>query len=295
MKTTEKVNQLIHRIEKTKDGKDYIIKIKLADECHNGHNDFSITGEIYPKGLRGDRNSLGMGAIGDTIAKVFPELAIFNDLHLCDVNGAPMYAIENGFYFIQSEPQHIKSHFRVNDKEAEILKTAEDRTQLIYMIEQMGLIKRWKDEANKAIAMLEEMTGQKFEDNSQKIQRITLKAKDKALIDSRIKAGYYTPEKQQERKGEEKKSVLALELEEIEKELKADIKTHTDEYNVKKAILLAGLSIKNFIYYNHTNEGVFNWLDYEKQVSKAEFEGLMDWIKLESPELPIGIIFKLGK
>lgn len=292
MKTT---NNLKHNLIKTINGLTYYIAIRLNDECKNGHNDFSITGMVYEADKpKIDRYCHGGGAMGDTLAKLFPELSIFNELHLCDVNGAPMYAIENGFYFIQNEPKHIMSHFRVNEKEAEILKTAEDRQQLIYMIEQMGLIKRWKDEANKAIKLLEEWTGEKFKDDSKKLQVITLKAKDKALIDSKIKAGYYTEEECAKRVYHEKQDKLKEAFNKIEEEYNESCDKHFNEYLVKKAVLLGGLSLDNLIYYNHTNEAVFNWKDYDKKITKIELEGFMDWLKLNPQvELPKDVIFKL--
>ena len=297
MKTTTKVNKLKHVITKTKGGKDYIIKIKLADECKNGHNDFSITSEIYPAGKRGDRNGERAGAIGDTIAKVFPELAIFNDLHLCNVNGVPMYALANGIYHIKNQPQHIKSHFMATDKEVEILKTAEDEQVLCYMLVNMGIVKRWKETANKAIEMLEEMTGEKFEDNSTRLESVELTPERKAQIQSLIDGGHYTPEAIKGREIEANELQKAKQLEDLEKDFNASVEKKRLDYLANKAVLLGGLSNKNFIYYNHTNEGVFNWntSTYNKAVTIEQFEGFMEWLALEKPELPKDIIFKLGK
>src|SRR6185312_390500 len=105
MQTTETTttNDIRFTTTKTKKGIDYVIKIRLNDECKNGHNDFSITGDMYLSGkVHTDRNNQGGGAIGDEIAKCFPEFKIFNDLHLCDAKGAPMYAQANGFYHLKN-------------------------------------------------------------------------------------------------------------------------------------------------------------------------------------------------
>jgi hypothetical protein len=96
----KKVNSLSYKVTKSKNGEDFVITIKLADQCKNGHNDFSITAEIYPSGRHGDRNIICAGACGNEVAKNFPEFKVFDDLHLSDVNGAPMYAIGNGFYHL---------------------------------------------------------------------------------------------------------------------------------------------------------------------------------------------------
>jgi hypothetical protein len=297
MKTTKKVNSLKTTLVKTKDDKDYIINIMLADECKNGHNDFSITGKVYPVGKREDRNIITAGAIGDTIAKVFPELAIFNDLHLCNVNGVPMYALVNGMYHIKNEPQHIKSHFNATDKEVEILKTAEDEQVLCYMLVTMGIVKRWKETANKAIKILEEMTGESFEDNSTRLESVELTPKRKAEIQALIDAGHYTPEQIEARKLEANEVKRKDELQKLENDFNKKIESERLDYLANKAVLLGGLSNKNFIYYTHTNEGVFNWNTsaYNKAVTIEQFDGFMKWIALEKPELPKGIIFKLGK
>jgi len=297
MKTTNKVNHLKHVITKTKGGKDYIIKIELADECKNGHNDFSITGNVYPAGKRGDRHMLHCGAIGDEIAKVFPELAIFNDLHLCNVNGVPMYAIANGIYHIKNQPQHIKCHFNATDEEVEILKTAEDEQVLSYMLVNMGIVKRWKETANKAIKLLEEMTGESFEDNSTRLESVELTHERKAQIQALIDGGHYTPEQIEARKLEADEIKRKDELTELEEDYIKSVEKVRADYLANKAVLLGGLSNKNFIYYNHTNEGVFNWNTntHNNAVTIEQFEGFMKWLALEKPELPKDIIFKLGK
>ena len=89
--------------------------------------------------------------------------------------------------------------------------------------------------------------------------------------------------------------VLVGFLNDIEKDFNKSVKKAKDEYLVLKAVLLGGLSIKNFIYYTHSNEGCFNWntSSYNKEVTNEEFLGFIDWLELEKPELPKGIVFKL--
>lgn len=38
------------------------------------------------------------------------------------------------------------------------------------------------------------------------------------------------------------------------------------------AVLDAGISLKNAIYYNHSNELAFNWNDYEEKVTQEQFD-----------------------
>jgi hypothetical protein len=107
-------NDLRYTISTTFKGNPIIIKIRLNDECKNGHQDFSITGTTYRLFEKGDRKDGDWkvfngknytfdsgGCIHETILKVKPELKIFVDLHLCDYKGIPMHAVANGFYHLR--------------------------------------------------------------------------------------------------------------------------------------------------------------------------------------------------
>lgn len=308
MKTEVKTtNSLKYNVTKTIGGKTYVINIRLNDECKNGHNDFSITGTVYEAGKpMTDRNMISGGAIGDEIAKKMPSLKIFNNLHLCDVNGARMYAIANGFYhlsngFNDAKPNTLKfkaeycEYYRITAEQFETLRTSEDEQVFTYYLVKLGIVGQWKDEALKAIKLLEELTGEKFKDDSTKLQVIRLDAVKEAEIIARLESGYYSPERIQEREDIKRAEAKQKELQDIEDDFNKTCEKAKNEYLVLKAVLLAGLSIKNFIYYTHSNEGRFNWntSSYNKEVSAVEFDGFLDWVKLEKPELPKGIIFKL--
>lgn len=68
--------------------------VRYDDQCRNGHNTFSITGEIYlPRRPDGG----GGGCLHDEISKAFPELAPLIKWHLCSSDG-PMHYLENTVY-----------------------------------------------------------------------------------------------------------------------------------------------------------------------------------------------------
>jgi len=309
METIKTTNSLRYSVTKTVGGKTYVIKVRLNDECKNGHNDFSITGSIYEAGKpMTERNMISCGACGDEIAKKIPSLKIFNDLHLCDVNGAPMYAIANGFYhlgngFNDAKPNTLKfkaeycEYYRMTPEQFDILRTSEDEEVFTYYLVKLGIVGQWKAEALKAIKLLEELTGEKFKDDSTKLQVIGLDDIKQAEIIARLENGFYSPEKIQERADIKRAQAKAKELQDIEDDFNKSVEKERNEYLVKKAVLLGGLSINNFIYYSHTNQGVFNWntSSYNKAITVEEFDGFNEWLKLESPELPKGIVFKFGK
>ena len=64
---------------------------------------FSLTGEIWEADASGKpkgRDCVMSGCIHDEILAHFPELADIEALHLSDIDGVPMYAEANGWYFL---------------------------------------------------------------------------------------------------------------------------------------------------------------------------------------------------
>lgn len=66
-------------------------KVRYDDQCGNGHNSFTITGEI-DRLSRGVWRNVAGGCIHDEIAKHFPQLAPFLKWHLCSSDGPMHYA-----------------------------------------------------------------------------------------------------------------------------------------------------------------------------------------------------------
>jgi len=91
--------------------------IRFDDNCGNGHNSFSITGEIRRPGTR-DCKACGM--LHDEIGKAFPEILPLLKWHLMSTDG-PMHYISNARYWAglcgytnggQNDPpnlEHLKS------------------------------------------------------------------------------------------------------------------------------------------------------------------------------------------
>jgi hypothetical protein len=236
------------------EGNDLIIKIRLNDERKNGHNDFSITGTISK-----NRSFISGGCIHEDILKARPDLKLFVDLHLADSKGVPMYAIENGFYHLQeSGITTVKNYLRLNDTQAEIMATAEDKAHFHYLIHVLNLPAQWQAEAKKAIERLEEWTGLTFIDDSRKVQYAPPTAADIKLIKERIENGYYTPEEKAKRALQAKEDAKQALINKVKAEQAKETKKANDGLAVKLAVIEADLPIDNFIYYNHSNEGRFN-------------------------------------
>lgn len=84
----------------TRDNTTYRIKAELRydDECGNGHNTFSITGEIQEKLKNNHWREYSFGCLHDEIAEHFPEYAHLIQWHLTSTDG-PMHYIANVLHF----------------------------------------------------------------------------------------------------------------------------------------------------------------------------------------------------
>jgi len=93
-------NQKITKI-KTIGNERLTVTIRHDDECGNGHNTFSITGDLYTK--RTYKNGTvvwqddACGMLHDEVARFFPGLAPLLKWHLCSTD-APMHYVANTLY-----------------------------------------------------------------------------------------------------------------------------------------------------------------------------------------------------
>lgn len=74
------------------------VTIRYDDEYNNGHNSFSITGEIKNPNI----SMCGSGSIHEEIAKYFPEFKHLIKWHLCSSDG-PLHYISNTKYWVKKQ------------------------------------------------------------------------------------------------------------------------------------------------------------------------------------------------
>lgn len=279
-------------------GNQWEISIRLNDECKNGHQDFSLTGTCYEAGKRKtDSNIITCGACGNEIARLFPEYEIFNNLHLCDYLGIPMYCVGNGFYFLQNgfnrydEGETLKSKFckyyRVTEKQFDILSCAKSKVHFARLLEENGIFEQWKEEADKAIKKLEELTGNEFFVDSVRTQYDKPSAEEITAERNNIKKGYYSPESEAKRE----KEAQSKELQNIDNEETKKIEKIKLEYKIKRLMFSANKkAYENYIFYNHSNTITFNWRTFDDNaMTDIEIQAVKDLI---SDKLPNGITFK---
>ncbi|MDR1459497.1 MAG: hypothetical protein LBI60_04720 [Bacteroidales bacterium] len=275
-----------------------IVKIRLNDECKNGHQDFSMTADIYEK-HRGSWRDAGGGCCHEEILKRWPEFKIFADLHLSDYKGAPMYAVENGLYWIKEYKSSKKTAetpkecLRITDEELAILSTCEDKDIFWYRLYDLGIVKRWEEEAQKAIKYLEELSGKIFLVDSKRSQIDPLPEEKKALIEERIANGYYSPENIKERERKALEAKKQKHINDLKEKAEKEIQKIKDNLAVHLYVIESGLPDDNLIYYNHNNTAVFNWQNdsYHSKISQEVFIDFLN--NVDYSKLPENITFEI--
>lgn len=285
-----------------------VIRILLADDCRNGHEDFSLTADIY-----GDGRDVG-GCCHEHILTLRPDLAPFAALHLSDYTGAPMHSTANAFYWFAGwmgglgqkyhagtgsgakTPEECRRIFQeqVRATEADMATFAtcgamlEDELQMF--IEDLGIPARWREEAAAAIAQLEEWTGLKFETKSIRKHFVPLPAEAREALTARRASGYWEPAAVAARKAkvvaERKQAAVAEVLKDREKAgEKLDRQCRVKLWEIETF----GPDGVNLIYYDHTNEIAVNWCSYERLITKPEFDAMETGADLS--KLPAGVKF----
>jgi hypothetical protein len=209
-----------------------------------------------------------------------------------------MYPVENGFYHLKnSDKETTINYLRITESEYNVLRdSAEDKGFFTYLLYTLGIVDRWEKESLKAIKQLEALTGNTWENPYKpENERFTLKLTDeeRTLIGNRIKDGYYTSEAIQARKDQKKREEYEKKRNEIIADFEKEIQKAENRKLVRLAVLDTGISLKNVIYYNHSNELAFNWNDYEEKVTQEQFDKFIKTV--DKTKLPENITFKLKK
>jgi hypothetical protein len=239
---------------------------------------------------------LGAGCIHEDIIKHFPEFEIFVKLHLSDCTGVPLYAIENGFYHLKSGFSKTKpedptfkadfcDYYRITPEQYEVIKLSQNKLQYALNLQNLGILKQWNDEAQKAIEILEGLTGKEFLNDSIKSQFNAPKPEEIKEEEEKQKTGYYSEGAISERENNK----ILQKIEEMKQDAQKDINKINVNLDIKIQLLKIGGEkfIDNCIYYDHTKELCFNWRTYGTKLSESEIEKIKSSIVL-----PEGSTFK---
>lgn len=272
------------------------VNVSLDDKCHNMHADFSITADVYKKAKNGRWVWVEGGCQHDLISRRFPELKRFIPLHLCSHDGLPMYPVENGTYHVFNSPEIVANEYlRLSDGELQKLNAdPKDHAYFKYMLFHLGIVARWKQEAEEFISFLEDKTGVKWKNPytpEQEHFRLTISEEEKRDIEQRIRQGYYTSEAIAKRREDEKRSLTEKKRNEILKryadtELKA-----RNERDIMLCILDSGMPVDNVIYYPSSSKVVFNWKEYGSKITQEQF---IDFVNsVDYSKFPDGVEFSI--
>lgn len=264
-----KTNNLIYKCSKEVNDTVVYVTIKLNDECKNGHNDFSITGEVYQKGKpKTDRNMICCGCCHDAILEAFPEFKMFVDLQLCSSDGYPMFLGKNAAYWISiGEDEKAMNDLRCDsDMYDKLYPYYIDNLLFKKAISDYGLLDIWSEQAKKAIAYLEKLTGNEFIENK---HVPFFSEKEIELIES----GTVTLEAVWRKREIEKQEKRIKQIAEIEK--KYSNKIDCAELEKKVRLLMLDFDSENWIWYDHSHTLCFNWKSYERKVTRQEVEAFM--------------------
>lgn len=147
------------------------LKITISTDGMSENNKyFSITADLKDEKNR----SVSFGCLHDKILEVAPELKPFVDLHLSTLDGVPMHAEANGWYWLAKaagipqkyEPEQSEldcfalfmEHARMSGPEVlELVKKVKSSKSPREILQKQldGLLPRWHDEAAQAIGALE--------------------------------------------------------------------------------------------------------------------------------------------
>jgi hypothetical protein len=305
-------NDLRHGITVIQGEEKTVIKIKLNDECKNGHEDFSMTADIYEDG-----RDVGGGCCHDHILKLRPDLKPFADLHLATWQGVPMYAVENGFYwfagFVPAVGSAVEYHggsgrdgkpqdecrrifaemMRATPEQVEAIVSAMPRSkdELQAVLEDLGFPAQWQSEAQAAIAQLEQWTGKTFKSEATRGHWEPLSDEKRALIAERRATGYYSPEQVAARDAEKFAKAKAAKLKDIQDGVTESTEKLRRNAQVRTYFIERYFPhFQNFIYYDHTNTVAVNWSNTEKLITRAQFDAIV--AEVDATALPDGIKFE---
>lgn len=276
------------------------VEVSLDDDCHNMTCDFSITGTVYEKKDGVWKHYTG-GCIHDSIVRHFPELKKFISLHLSNYLGQPMYPEANGQYHVRESGLKVAMEYlRCNAKEIAILSSVcdkEERQMFKYQLFKLGIVERWQKEAQEFIRFLEEKTGNvwvnPYKPEEEKFV-LRMSEEERKEIESKIDSGYYTESSINERKVQRFNDAKESKRNQILEKYEEETRHSRNERDVKLYVLNSSLpmyALDNFIYYQHNNRCVFNWMESSKKITQEEF---VDFINsVDYNQLPKGIKFEI--
>lgn len=293
-----KKNELKYK-ETKKIGENTFIDVKIGLRYieANGYSYFYAMGEKYNLD-RGIKNVFEAGSIHEEILKYFPEFKTFIKLHGNSSYGMPMHMISNLKFDIDNNKiDAICRYLGISDVMAkELICWGEEIDYLKYFLEENDIIYHLRSKANKAIKMLEELTGSEFE-NPDVLGLYDYEPLDndtREKIKKMHENGYFTMDNVIKRRDEKIKDLNLKFLEKEKMKLEKEKREIDNEIQVLKYLFDEGISLNNHAYLRGVNVLAINlFKNRENAMSEDDYKRFLD--SVDYSKLPNGIEFEFNK
>lgn len=293
-----KKNELKYK-ETKKIGENTFIDVKIGLRYieANGYSYFYAMGEKYNLD-RGIKNVFEAGSIHEEILKYFPEFKTFIKLHGNSSYGMPMHMISNLKFDIDNNKiDAICRYLGISDVMAkELICWGEEIDYLKYFLEENDIIYHLRSKANKAIKMLEELTGSEFE-NPDVLGLYDYESLDndtREKIKKMHENGYFTMDNVIKRRDEKIKDLNLKFLEKEKMKLEKEKREIDNEIQVLKYLFDEGISLNNHAYLRGVNVLAINlFKNRENAMSEDDYKRFLD--SVDYSKLPNGIEFEFNK
>lgn len=269
------------------------VKIRLDDCCGNGHCDFAITADIYEKNEYDHWVWSAGGCCHDAILKHFPELSDFVALHLSNAHGQPMYAGGNGCYILKTKGAAACANYLRIDVET-ACRLSVEKDYFKYQLFALGIVDKWKEEADKAIEHFEALKGEKWvnpytPEEERGVLRLT--DEEKVMVEGLIESGYYTPEAIRARDEKEKQEKRERDRAEIIERCDKKVSELIRDRDIDLFLFDSLGTTDNVIYYSHSNTICFNWKKFGGKIwTQEEFDRFVN--TFDKSIVPDGVKFE---
>lgn len=272
----------------------FTVTFSLDDDCKNGVCNFKITGNaICIKGKRGvcrKDDYVYSGCCHDEIAKHFPEISPFIPLHGRNEFGQPMCAVENFIFYIgqRESTEKLCQWYRVTEKELEVLRNVVINKDFFrYQLFKLGIVDRWKKEANVAILWLEEKTGATFT-HTENPKHTLLDDESCRDMEKRVMSGEFTCEAIQAKKEAEHK---AWQNEQVA-EINAEYEQECGFFNRKHELALwcvENVPTQNYSFWAYNRIGYkdkplfklkLNAYGWKSKITEEEYQAFLEHIQI---------------
>lgn len=273
------------------------VEIGLRYIKENGYSYFYAVGDVYEL-KRARKKIISSGCIHEEILKYFPEFKTFVQLHGNSSYGMPMHMISNiKFAIDNNEIDTICCYLGISDVMAkELICWGEEIDYIKYFLEENDIIYHLRSKANKAIKMLEELTGDEF-DNPDVLGIYDYEPLDndtREKIKKLHENGYFIMDNVIKRRDEKIKELNLKFLEKDKIKLEKEKREIDNEIKVLEYLYDEGINLNNHAYLRSVNVLAINlYKNRENAISEDDYNRFLD--NVDYSKLPKGIKFEFNK